>query len=102
MKHDRGSYNLGWIVGFFEGEAHFGTTSKSTKRKYYCRISVSQVRRQPLEFVMGIAGGHINGPRPNGNGKPIQGISNTSIQLVRTCLVLNWNQDKIAGNNNSR
>jgi DNA-directed RNA polymerase subunit beta' len=24
-----------------------------------------------------------------GNGKPIQGISNTSIQLVRTCLVLN-------------
>ncbi|KAJ6965888.1 DNA-directed RNA polymerase subunit beta'' [Populus alba x Populus x berolinensis] len=29
-----------------------------------------------------------------GNGKPIQGISNTSIQLVRTCLVLNWNQDK--------
>nr|YP_010044894.1 RNA polymerase beta subunit [Dianyuea turbinata]QPF96151.1 RNA polymerase beta subunit [Dianyuea turbinata] len=29
-----------------------------------------------------------------GNGKPIQGISDTSIQLVRTCLVLNWNQDK--------
>nr|QWK47507.1 RNA polymerase beta'' subunit [Hemiptelea davidii] len=29
-----------------------------------------------------------------GNGKPIRGISGTSIQLVRTCLVLNWNQDK--------
>ena len=29
-----------------------------------------------------------------GNGKPIRGISQTSIQLVRTCLVLNWNQDK--------
>nr|QWE50042.1 RNA polymerase beta'' subunit [Averrhoa bilimbi] len=29
-----------------------------------------------------------------GNGKPIRGISNTSIQLVRTCLVLNWDQDK--------
>nr|GLL25471.1 RNA polymerase beta' subunit [Ipomoea trifida] len=29
-----------------------------------------------------------------GNGKPIRGISDTSIQLVRTCLVLNWNQDK--------
>nr|YP_010251339.1 RNA polymerase beta'' subunit [Bryocarpum himalaicum]QTW91169.1 RNA polymerase beta'' subunit [Bryocarpum himalaicum] len=29
-----------------------------------------------------------------GNGKPIWGISNTSIQLVRTCLVLNWEQDK--------
>jgi hypothetical protein len=29
-----------------------------------------------------------------GNGKPIKGISNTSIQLVRTCLVFNWNQDK--------
>lgn len=29
-----------------------------------------------------------------GNGKPIQGIFDTSIQLVRTCLVLNWNQDK--------
>jgi DNA-directed RNA polymerase subunit beta' len=26
-----------------------------------------------------------------GNGKPIQGISNRSIQLVRSCLVLNWN-----------
>nr|BDR62812.1 RNA polymerase beta subunit-2 [Jacquemontia paniculata] len=30
----------------------------------------------------------------SGNGKPIRGISDTSIQLVRTCLVLNWNQDK--------
>ncbi|KAK9661489.1 hypothetical protein RND81_O116100 [Saponaria officinalis] len=29
-----------------------------------------------------------------GNGKVTRGISNTSIQLVRTCLVLNWNQDK--------
>ncbi|KAJ6886315.1 hypothetical protein NC651_026894 [Populus alba x Populus x berolinensis] len=29
-----------------------------------------------------------------GNGEPIQGISNTNIQLVRTCLVLKWNQDK--------
>nr|YP_010882657.1 RNA polymerase beta'' subunit [Androsace filiformis]WIF27240.1 RNA polymerase beta'' subunit [Androsace filiformis] len=28
------------------------------------------------------------------NGKPIRGISHTSIQLVRTCLVLNWEQDK--------
>nr|YP_009559467.1 RNA polymerase beta subunit [Elaeagnus angustifolia]AZU94993.1 RNA polymerase beta subunit [Elaeagnus angustifolia] len=29
-----------------------------------------------------------------GNGKPIRGITGTSIQLVRTCLVLNWNQNK--------
>nr|YP_009777344.1 RNA polymerase beta'' subunit [Myxopyrum hainanense]QJA28292.1 RNA polymerase beta'' subunit [Myxopyrum hainanense] len=29
-----------------------------------------------------------------GNGKPIRGISDTDIQLVRTCLVLNWDQDK--------
>lgn len=29
-----------------------------------------------------------------GNGKATQEISDTSIQLVRTCLVLNWNQDK--------
>nr|YP_010977329.1 RNA polymerase beta'' subunit [Caroxylon nitrarium]WOA00471.1 RNA polymerase beta'' subunit [Caroxylon nitrarium] len=29
-----------------------------------------------------------------GNGKATQGISDTNIQLVRTCLVLNWNQDK--------
>nr|WCD58759.1 RNA polymerase beta'' subunit [Primula sp. WZ-2023a] len=29
-----------------------------------------------------------------GNGNPIRGISDTSIQLVRTCLVLNWEQDK--------
>nr|YP_009920666.1 RNA polymerase beta'' subunit [Polemonium chinense]QMS48427.1 RNA polymerase beta'' subunit [Polemonium chinense] len=29
-----------------------------------------------------------------GNSKPIQGITATSIQLVRTCLVLNWYQDK--------
>nr|ATL60260.1 RNA polymerase beta'' subunit [Hillia triflora] len=29
-----------------------------------------------------------------GNAKPIRGISDTSIQLVRTCLVLNWDQDK--------
>nr|YP_009490162.1 RNA polymerase beta' subunit [Itea chinensis]AHE41657.1 RNA polymerase beta' subunit [Itea chinensis]AWH11605.1 RNA polymerase beta' subunit [Itea chinensis] len=29
-----------------------------------------------------------------GNGKPIQGIYDTSIQLVRTSLVLNWDQDK--------
>nr|YP_010172313.1 RNA polymerase beta'' subunit [Androsace erecta]QSH39878.1 RNA polymerase beta'' subunit [Androsace erecta] len=29
-----------------------------------------------------------------GNGKPIRGISHRSIQLVRTCLVLNWEQDK--------
>nr|QJD22370.1 RNA polymerase beta'' subunit [Euphorbia smithii] len=28
------------------------------------------------------------------NSKPIRGISDTSIQLVRTCLVLNWDQDK--------
>nr|UZC33071.1 RNA polymerase beta'' subunit [Tofieldia yoshiiana var. kanwonensis] len=27
-----------------------------------------------------------------GSGKPIRGISPTSIQLVRTCLVLNWDQ----------
>nr|QVX30662.1 RNA polymerase beta'' subunit [Vatairea guianensis] len=30
----------------------------------------------------------------SGNGKAIRGISDTSIQLVRTCLVLNWDQDK--------
>nr|YP_009307034.1 RNA polymerase subunit beta'' [Ludwigia octovalvis]AOR53527.1 RNA polymerase subunit beta'' [Ludwigia octovalvis] len=29
-----------------------------------------------------------------GNDKPIRGISDTSIQLVRTCLILNWDQDK--------
>nr|YP_010022873.1 RNA polymerase beta'' subunit [Polygonatum cirrhifolium]YP_010179892.1 RNA polymerase beta'' subunit [Polygonatum hunanense]QLM01658.1 RNA polymerase beta'' subunit [Polygonatum sp. JJ-2020]QVO59248.1 RNA polymerase beta'' subunit [Polygonatum zanlanscianense]WUV41276.1 RNA polymerase beta'' subunit [Polygonatum kingianum]QOP39734.1 RNA polymerase beta'' subunit [Polygonatum cirrhifolium]QUX32372.1 RNA polymerase beta'' subunit [Polygonatum hunanense] len=29
-----------------------------------------------------------------GNGKSIQGIYHTSIQLVRTCLVLNWDQEK--------
>nr|WRH34920.1 RNA polymerase beta'' subunit [Caryodaphnopsis latifolia] len=29
-----------------------------------------------------------------GNGKPIRGIYHTSLQLVRTCLVLNWNQDR--------
>nr|YP_010360731.1 RNA polymerase beta'' subunit [Dillenia turbinata]UNQ85691.1 RNA polymerase beta'' subunit [Dillenia turbinata] len=29
-----------------------------------------------------------------GNGKPIRGIFDTSIQLVRTCLILNWDQDK--------
>nr|YP_740640.1 RNA polymerase beta'' subunit [Nandina domestica]Q09FX1.1 RecName: Full=DNA-directed RNA polymerase subunit beta''; AltName: Full=PEP; AltName: Full=Plastid-encoded RNA polymerase subunit beta''; Short=RNA polymerase subunit beta'' [Nandina domestica]ABI49853.1 RNA polymerase beta'' subunit [Nandina domestica] len=29
-----------------------------------------------------------------GNGKPIRGISHTNIQLVRTCLVLNWDQEK--------
>nr|YP_010407642.1 RNA polymerase beta'' subunit [Allium triquetrum]URF20523.1 RNA polymerase beta'' subunit [Allium triquetrum]UZP47117.1 RNA polymerase beta'' subunit [Allium triquetrum] len=29
-----------------------------------------------------------------GNGKSIRGIFHTSIQLVRTCLVLNWEQEK--------
>nr|QXU76147.1 RNA polymerase beta'' subunit [Biebersteinia heterostemon] len=29
-----------------------------------------------------------------GKGKPTRGISDTSIQLVRTCLVFNWDQDK--------
>uniref|UniRef100_UPI0030E414D2 RNA polymerase beta'' subunit n=1 Tax=Ceratocephala orthoceras TaxID=286838 RepID=UPI0030E414D2 len=29
-----------------------------------------------------------------GNGKRIRGISHTNIQLVRTCLVVNWDQDK--------
>uniref|UniRef100_UPI0030035AF7 RNA polymerase beta'' subunit n=1 Tax=Didymocarpus sinoprimulinus TaxID=1736677 RepID=UPI0030035AF7 len=29
-----------------------------------------------------------------GNGKPIRGISDTNIQFVRICLVLNWDQDK--------
>nr|YP_009572687.1 RNA polymerase beta' subunit [Seguieria aculeata]QBE88401.1 RNA polymerase beta' subunit [Seguieria aculeata] len=29
-----------------------------------------------------------------GNGKATRGISDTSIQLVRTCLILNWNQEK--------
>nr|QJQ78340.1 RNA polymerase beta'' subunit [Hedysarum petrovii] len=29
-----------------------------------------------------------------GNGKSIRGISDTRIQLVRTCLVLNWDQDQ--------
>jgi DNA-directed RNA polymerase subunit beta' len=28
-----------------------------------------------------------------GNGKPTRGISDTSIQLVRTCLVLNWDKN---------
>nr|YP_010381214.1 RNA polymerase beta'' subunit [Artabotrys pilosus]UDH59811.1 RNA polymerase beta'' subunit [Artabotrys pilosus] len=28
------------------------------------------------------------------NGKPIRGIYHTTIQLVRTCLVLNWEQDR--------
>ena len=28
-----------------------------------------------------------------GNGKPTRRISDTSIQLVRTCLVLSWDQD---------
>ena len=30
----------------------------------------------------------------SGKGKPTRGISDTSIQLVRTCLVLNWDQGK--------
>nr|YP_010318305.1 RNA polymerase beta'' subunit [Setchellanthus caeruleus]ULC82797.1 RNA polymerase beta'' subunit [Setchellanthus caeruleus] len=30
----------------------------------------------------------------DGNGKPTRGIYDTSIQLVRTCLILNWDQDK--------
>nr|QWL22174.1 RNA polymerase beta'' subunit [Syndiclis marlipoensis] len=29
-----------------------------------------------------------------GNGKPIRGIYHTSLQFVRTCLVLNWNRDR--------
>nr|QUB07508.1 RNA polymerase beta'' subunit [Limonium bicolor] len=29
-----------------------------------------------------------------GNGNPIRGISDISLQFVRTCLVLNWDQDK--------
>nr|YP_010828252.1 RNA polymerase beta subunit [Asarum splendens]WFF45638.1 RNA polymerase beta subunit [Asarum splendens] len=29
-----------------------------------------------------------------GNGNPIRGIYHTTIQLVRTCLVLNWDQDR--------
>nr|YP_011002573.1 RNA polymerase beta'' subunit [Hoya lockii]WNS64270.1 RNA polymerase beta'' subunit [Hoya lockii] len=29
-----------------------------------------------------------------GKGKPIRGIYGTTLQLVRTCLVLNWDQDK--------
>nr|YP_010288321.1 RNA polymerase beta'' subunit [Corybas sp. Waitarere]UKU08923.1 RNA polymerase beta'' subunit [Corybas sp. Waitarere] len=29
-----------------------------------------------------------------GNGKSIRGLSHTSIQLVRACLVLNWDQEK--------
>nr|ATG83073.1 RNA polymerase beta'' subunit [Colocasia esculenta] len=29
-----------------------------------------------------------------GNGKPIRGLYHTSIQLVRTCLVLDWNQEQ--------
>ncbi|KAK2992266.1 hypothetical protein RJ640_017729, partial [Escallonia rubra] len=29
-----------------------------------------------------------------GNGKPTRGISDASIQLVRTCLVLNWDHEK--------
>ncbi|MCL7041904.1 hypothetical protein MKW94_012998 [Papaver nudicaule] len=32
-----------------------------------------------------------------GNEKPIRGIYHTNIQLVRTCLVLNWNHDKKKG-----
>nr|UFY98276.1 RNA polymerase beta'' subunit [Berberis diaphana] len=28
------------------------------------------------------------------NGKPIRGVSHTNIQLVRTCLLLNWDQEK--------
>nr|UDP57426.1 RNA polymerase beta'' subunit [Melicytus dentatus] len=29
-----------------------------------------------------------------GHGKPIRGVAKTRIQLVRTCLVLNWDKDK--------
>nr|USM10389.1 RNA polymerase beta'' subunit [Centaurium erythraea subsp. majus] len=32
-------------------------------------------------------------------GNPIRGISDTRIQLVRTCLVLNWKQDKKSSSN---
>nr|QWZ47270.1 RNA polymerase beta'' subunit [Cyananthus flavus] len=35
-----------------------------------------------------------------GNDNPIGGISDTSIQLVRTCLVLNWDQDKKSSSSN--
>nr|UXO94449.1 RNA polymerase beta'' subunit [Platycodon grandiflorus]WCD61542.1 RNA polymerase beta'' subunit [Platycodon grandiflorus] len=35
-----------------------------------------------------------------GNGNPIRGISDTSIQLVRTCLVLNWDQDNKSSSSN--
>nr|YP_010158163.1 RNA polymerase beta'' subunit [Cyrtophyllum fragrans]QRG30255.1 RNA polymerase beta'' subunit [Cyrtophyllum fragrans] len=35
----------------------------------------------------------------SGKGNPIRGISDTSIQLVRTCLVLNWEQDKKSSSN---
>nr|YP_010205185.1 RNA polymerase beta' subunit [Chorda filum]UAV85753.1 RNA polymerase beta' subunit [Chorda filum] len=31
-----------------------------------------------------------------GNGKPVRGLYQTSIQLVRTCLVVNWAQEKDA------
>nr|YP_009635160.1 RNA polymerase beta subunit [Chionanthus brassii]QBS50269.1 RNA polymerase beta subunit [Chionanthus brassii]QBS50358.1 RNA polymerase beta subunit [Chionanthus brassii] len=37
-----------------------------------------------------------------GNGKPIRGISDTDIQLVRTCLVLNWDQDKKKSSSEAR
>ena len=32
----------------------------------------------------------------NDNGKLIRGIFDTSIQLVRTCLMFNWDHDKKA------
>ena len=55
-----------WAAGFIDGEGCFHLTN----RRKYLRLTVGQVRPEPLYRLKEVLGGSISGPRDNGRGQP--------------------------------
>nr|YP_010186859.1 RNA polymerase beta'' subunit [Cymaria dichotoma]QVL24523.1 RNA polymerase beta'' subunit [Cymaria dichotoma] len=114
---DKISRHSGVLIPLGTGKQNFKESKKWENWIYVQRITPSKKKSFVLvrpvvtyEITDGITLGTLFPPDPlqerdnvklrvvnyilYGNGKPIRGISDTNIQLVRTCLVLNWDQEK--------
>jgi hypothetical protein len=61
--------DFAWAAGFLDGEASFGTWTRSDGRKRTC-IQVAQLRREPLDRLAATLGGRVYGPYERKNGNP--------------------------------
>nr|YP_010873914.1 RNA polymerase beta'' subunit [Justicia grossa]WGV35304.1 RNA polymerase beta'' subunit [Justicia grossa] len=114
---DKISRHSGVLIPLGTGNQNSKESKKGKHWIYVQRITLSKKKYfvlvrpvVPYEIMEGITLATLFPPDPlqerdnvqlqvvnyilSGNGKPIRGISDTNIQLVRTCLVLNWAQDK--------